>query len=242
MEITRREIICSISIIAILLIIGIFIAGAIKESELDRNEQYTKAIHIQDPDIFRHGMNTNVGNAFCYGDLIALDPVTYPEIGGEYSYIEKVREEYRKHTRTVTKTKTVNGKTKTYTDTETYWTWDKMDSESKKSTRISFLGFELPYGTIDFPASSHIDTIKESRKVRYKYYGTETKYTGTIYTDLRDGTISANNEFYCDKSTGETAEYLMVAGGVIIFWFFWIILIGGIVVAFYYAENKWLGG
>ena len=30
-------------------------------------------------------MRTNVGNAFVYGDLKAVDTVTYPEIGGEYT-------------------------------------------------------------------------------------------------------------------------------------------------------------
>jgi hypothetical protein len=36
--------------------------------------------------------------------LEAAEPVTYPEIGGEYLYVEKVEEHYTMHTRTVTTT------------------------------------------------------------------------------------------------------------------------------------------
>lgn len=39
--------------------------------------------------MFQYGKDTNVGNAFVYGDLKAVDTVTYPEIGGEYMYVEK---------------------------------------------------------------------------------------------------------------------------------------------------------
>lgn len=55
-------------------------------------------------------MRTNAGNAFVYGDLKAVDTVTYPEIGGEYIYIEKVKERYTMHTRQVAHTTTMNGK------------------------------------------------------------------------------------------------------------------------------------
>ena len=78
-EITKREILASISIIAIMLLIGVLIAGKISEYELDQNEKYNKAIKIDTQELFEYGMRTNVGNAFVYGDLKAVDTVTYPE-------------------------------------------------------------------------------------------------------------------------------------------------------------------
>lgn len=45
--------------------------------------------------MFQYGMDTNVGNAFVYGDLKAVDTVTYPEIGGEYMYVEKLKSNIR---------------------------------------------------------------------------------------------------------------------------------------------------
>src|SRR5699024_9745301 len=100
MEITKREIIASIAIVAIMFVIGFFISDKITDYENDKNAEYQKAIHIEDSELFQYGMDTNIGNAFVYGDLEAVDTVTYPEIGGEYMLVEKVKEKYTMHTRT----------------------------------------------------------------------------------------------------------------------------------------------
>ena len=120
MEITKREIIASIAIVAIMFVIGFFISDKITDYENDKNAEYQKAIHIEDSELFQYGMDTNIGNAFVYGDLEAVDMVTYPEIGGEYIYVEKVEEHYNMHTRQVAHTRTVNGKTQIYYTTEIY--------------------------------------------------------------------------------------------------------------------------
>ena len=91
-EITRREILASISIIAVMILIGVLISGKISEHQMDENEIYNKADKIESADLFQHGMNTNIGNAFVYGDLEAVDTVTYPEIGGKYMDVKKVKE------------------------------------------------------------------------------------------------------------------------------------------------------
>lgn len=191
-EITKREILASISIIAMMLLIGFVISGRISNYILDRNEKYNKAIKIENSDLFDYGMRTNVGYAFVYGDLKAVDTVSYPEIDGKYMYIEKIEEHYNMHTRTVT---TTDSKGKTHTRTETYWSWDYAGSEEQRCSEIIFLGHVFPSNKVDFPSSEHIDTIKESSHVRHKYYGVGTEYTGTIFTELRDKTISDNSSF-----------------------------------------------
>lgn len=231
-EITKREILASISIVAVMLLIGVLISGKISEAQMDANEVYNKAIKIESTDLFQYGMDTNVGNAFVYGDLVSVDTVTYPEIGGEYMYIEKVKEKYTRHTRRV--------KSGKHYHTQVYWTWDRVGSEDKKCQEISFCGIAFSSNKIDLPSTDYIDTIKESSRIRYKYYGIGTKYTGTIFTDLRNQTISDNTNFYVDKNIEETVERLEAGGGVIIFWIFWIVLIGGCVFGFYYLDNKWL--
>lgn len=241
-EITKREIIASISIAAIMLLFGFMISGKISEKVLDRNEVYNKAVKIESTDMFEYGMRTNVGNAFVYGNLEAVDTVTYPEIGGEYMYVEKVKERYTMHTRQVAHTRTVNGKTQTYYTTETYWTWDRVGSEDKKCKEIIFCGSKFNSNKIDIPGSSYIDTIKESSHVRYKYYGTSTKFTGTIFTDLRDNTIPDGTEFHRDMNLEETVE-MKISSGIglqILFWILWIALIGLCVYGFYYIDNRWL--
>lgn len=239
-EITKREIIASISIIAVMILIGVLISGKISERQMDKNEIYNKAVKIENTDLFQYGMDTNVGNAFVYGDLEAVDTVTFSEIGGEYMYVEKVKERYTKHTRQVSHTKTVNGKTQTYYTTETYWTWDRVGSEDIKCKEISFCGITFKSNKFDIPCTDYIDTIKESSHIRYKYYGTGTKFTGTIFVELKDKTISDNTNFYNNMNIEETVERLESGGGEIIFWILWIILIIICVFGFYYLDNNWL--
>ncbi len=236
-EITKREVIASITIIAIMLLLGFGISGKITDAVEESNEKYQKAIHITDSDLFQYGMNTNVGNAFVYGDLKAVDTVTYSEIGGEYMYVEKVKERYTMHTRTYTVT--VNGKAQTRT--QTYWSWDEIMSEEKHSKLISFLGIEFSYGKINLPSSEYLETIKESSKIRYKYYGCDKQYTGTMFTKLKDGTISESTSFYNNRNIQEAIDQSLGGnGGNILFWIIWIVLICGVVYAFYFLENKWL--
>lgn len=239
-KITKREVIASISIIAIMLLISVLISGKISDWMMDKNAEYNKAAKIESLDLFEYGMRTDVGNAFVYGDLLAVDAVTYPEIGGSYMYVEKVKERYTEHTRQVAHTRTVNGKTQTYYTTEIYWTWDRVGSEDKKCVEVSFLGHVLPSNKIDIPGSNYIDTIKESYYIRYKYYGTDTSFTGTIFTRLADDTITDGTSFYNNMTIDETVDMLESTAPIYIFWAFWIILIGLAVYGFYYVDNRWL--
>ena len=140
MQITKREILLSVSIIAIMLVIGVLISGKISEVQMDSNEKYNKATTIESTELFRYGMDTSIGNSFVYGDLKAVDPVTYPEIGGQYLSVTKIKERYTMHTRVVTST---DSKGKTTSKTETYWTWDEVNRERINSNKMLFLFIEL---------------------------------------------------------------------------------------------------
>lgn len=239
-EITKREILASISIIAILLLIGFIISGKISDNQMDKNEKYNKAVKIKEQDLFEYGMRTDIGNAFVYGDLETVDTVTYPEIGGKYMYIEKIEEHYTKHTRKVAHTKTVNGKSHTYYTTETYWTWDRVGSEDKTCKEVSFLNHIFQTKKIRLPDDEYIDTLKESSRVRFKYYGVSPKHTGTIFTELKNKTITNDSPFYKNMTIEETVDRLESDFSLELFWTFWIILIGACVYGFYYLDNEWL--
>ena len=235
--ITKREVIASFVIIAFMMIVGFFISDNITDWQNEQNAKYQKALHIENnKDMFQYGMDTNVGNAFVYGDLTALDPVSYDEIDGEYMYIEKVKEQYTKHTRRVSYT--VDGKTRYRT--ETYWTWDWAGSEDKKCKNINFCGVTFDSNKIDMPSQHLIDTIKESSHIRYKYYGVSTSHTGTIFTKLADESISDNTKFYENESIDDVLKDKTTGGWNIIFWVVWIILTGILVFGFYYLDNLWL--
>ena len=237
MEITKREIIVSITIISIMLIIGFLISEEIKSGVVDQNQIYRKAIHVEDEELFKYSMKTNIGNAFVYGDLIALDPVSFDELDGKFLKIEKVTERYTEHTRTVTY-KDSNGKTQTRT--ETYWTWDVINTESKKSKKVNFLNVDFNSSQFNLPSTRHIETIRSSYYIRHQYYGVPAKLTGTIFAHLSDSTIKGRADFYQNMDIPTTYEHVVDIPNAIVFWFIWIILTGGIVYSFYYFENKWL--
>lgn len=240
MKITKREVIFSVAIVCLMLVFGIMISGKISDSLMNQYQEYNTALQIDNnSSLFEYGMRTNIGNAFVYGELAAVDSVTYPEIGGEYASATKVTERYTKHTRTVTKTRTVNGKTETYTETETYWTWDEIDRDHIHVSTIQFLNREFPYGTIDYFPESYITTLYAGFHLRNVYYGSALLYEGTLYANLADNTITKTS-FYCDRTINETIEHLETEWQLVLFWVFWIALTGFVVWGFYYIDNRWL--
>jgi hypothetical protein len=106
--------------------------------------------------------------------------------------------------------------------------------------RCCFWNIFFPVSKIDLPGEEYIDTIKESSHVRYKYYGVGLKFTGTIFTNLANKTITDNSPFYENMTIDETVEYLESDFAIWLFWIIWIILIGVCVYGFYYIDNEWL--
>jgi len=238
-EVTLREMIASLVIVSFMLILGVLISDKISDKITDKNRKYDQAIQITDTDMFQYGMDTSVGNAFVYGDIEPVDTVTFPDIGGEYLWIRKVEEHYNMHTRTVTHS---NGKGGTYTTTETYWTWDYYDSEEKSCENIIFCGVKLPFDKFKGIDDEYIDTLSGGYHVRFIYTGIATNHTGTIYTQLKDGTISDGSKFMDDKTIEESLESMKTMSNLplIIFWLIWIALTIAAVIGFYMIDNSWL--
>lgn len=247
MEVTKREIIISIAITAVMLIIGFFVSGKITDIQNDKSAEYQKAVQIEDLELFRYGMDTNIGNAFVYGNLQAVDTVTFDEIGGEYLYVEKIKERYERHEREVTETDSEGEK---YTKIEVYYEWETEEIESKHSEKIRFCGIEFPYRKIPYSSDNYIKTINSGReyswksgeyvKVRFKYHGTPIKHTGTVYARLSDGTISDNSRFLKDCTIEQALDSCTSGIGNIVFWVLWVALMVGAVVGFCYLDNRWL--
>ena len=151
-----------------------------------------------------------------------------------------MKERYTMHTRQVPHTRTVNGRTQTYYTTEIYWTWDAVGKEELLVNEISFCGEIFPVKKISLPSSDHIGTIRVSSDIRYQYYGVGIEYTGTVFTNLRDGTISDNSRFFKNCTITDALDICTSGVWTVIFWGVWIILICAVVCGFYYLENRWL--
>ena len=90
-SLSKREIIASIVILALMLTFGFMIHSAINDSLMLEYQEYNTALQIErDSDMFQYAMKTNIGNSFVYGDLKCVDTVSYPGVTGQYSYIKKV--------------------------------------------------------------------------------------------------------------------------------------------------------
>lgn len=247
MEITRREIIVSIAIAAFLLAFGFVISTKITDARNDRNAEYQKAVHIEDPEIFQYAMETNVGNAFVYGQLESVDTVTYEEIGGEYLYVEKVEEWYERHEEWVTEKDSKGNEER---KKKVWYSWEIKGRDSRHAEEIKFCGIVFPYEKIDLPSKEYIETINggkawslqsgERVKVRYIYYGVPTDHTGTIYTRLGGGTISSNSVFCKDNTIEQALDRYTTNVGNLIFWIVWIVFIAMCVIGFCYLDNRWL--
>lgn len=247
-EITPREILFSIVIFCIMMIIGFRISEAIKRSDAAENRKYYSAQRITDSEQFEYGMKTNVGNAFVYGPLEAVDTVTYPEIGGAYTYISKSEVRHRRHETTETE-KDKDGNE--HTVTVVSYSWDTVSTESLQSKEIKFMNHIFSYKKIPYYNSKYIDTIYdgfvydfysgERVRVRYEYSGTQiSEVIGTIYTELKDNTISDSSTFYNNSDIDQTLKIVTSHIGLFVFWFFWIIITFALIYGFYMLPNDWL--
>lgn len=245
MEIKKREVLFGVIIVLVMTAIGVMISGAITEHMQEKAEQYTTAVRIEDSGQFSYGMNTDFGNALVYGTLQAGQPVTSPELEGEYMVVCMTEERYTMHTRTVTYT---DSDGKSHTRTETYWTWDYVGKEEWRSETIVFMGRVFRFEQFDLPRQDSLVLkeggryLYESAHVRYYFDGLPASFEATIHADLRDGDIGQNVGVFRDKTPEKVVEDQINGQKVpvIAFWVVWVLLTGGAVVGFFYLENRWL--
>jgi hypothetical protein len=237
-EITKRELIASIVLIALMLILGIFISGKITNKIISDNMKYEQAIQINDERTFQHCVDTSIGDAFIQGVISATNPVTYDGLECNYMYIEQVEEHYTMHTRTVTHS---NGKGGTYTTIETYYTWDTVDIDEKSTDTVSFLGKTFQFSDFEpYLQDRHIDTIDIDSYNRYVYYGVAESVNATLFATLENNSMKVDRIFE-DMSIKEAVDAAIQSPHLcILFWIIWIILTGLVVFGFYIIDNRWL--
>lgn len=242
MTVTKREIIISIAIVAIMLLFGFMIADKITDARLDKLQEYNTALKIPDDntELFQYALDTDVGNAFVEGTLKVTDPVAIEGLNGQYSYISRELEKYTQHTRIVTETYYVNGKAHTRTKTETYWTWDHQETDEWESKQVNFNGVDFSIDQIKMPSVRYHSTVSCGHHLRYVYHVRDIEWHGTIYAHLKNGTIQDRADFNANQNIEKMTESYTTFNGLWIFWPCWILLTGGLVFGFYYIDNRWL--
>lgn len=244
MKITKREVIFSVIIITAMIGIGSVIASKITKRIHDKNEIYNKSVTIESDEMFKYGLDTNIGDSFTYGKLYAVDTVSVDDVM-DYMYISRELEVYQMHYRTVTKThKGADGSTYTTSELEEYWTWDSIETDEFYNTTVNFCGIDFPVKDFPIPSPYHLKTVNCGLNRRYNYCVVDKEYYGTLFADLDDNYICQERnkaKFLKNVSIDEALEKFTISPKrVLLFWIVWSLFIVGTVFLFYYLDNKWL--
>lgn len=237
-EITKREILVTISITFILLALGLFIITTIENKNSEKNEKYYKALKInENEEKFKYAIDTNIGYTLVHGKVEAINSISIPDIEGNYFYISKTKEKYTMHTRLVAHR---SGKT-TYYTTEIYYTWDYAGEENFHIDKFKYLGKEFNYNDIEFNNMQYLTTKNVAIDTRYVYHIIPNEFEGSLFTNIQNNTITENT-FYYIKSIDEIIKEKEDSEKKIkiIFWVLYIIFITGIDIAYIAAENRYL--
>lgn len=266
MNITKREVLVSVIIVAIMMTIGFFIISAITDGIADENEDYYKAVKITDAGQFQYAFKTAIGNALAQGEITAITPVTIPEISGEYYYIKKMEQRYSMLTRTDI---TVDADGNTHTTFVTYYDWTAADSNEFASEQFEFMGVALENSLQGVPESRadlsklavNAENVRENYlyedsssfaslgDIRYYYYIIPKSFNVTVEAKIgREELSSFNGSSTIKVHYQDTISDVMSRleskekTATVIFWTLWVLLIGGAVGGFFYFENRWLEG
>ena len=231
MEITKREIIFSMVILSLFIIIGITIDTIINNRHNDKIAEYTKAVQIQNQELFQYALDTNIGNALVEAEIKAIDTVTYEGLNDTYLMVTRDIERYTRHTRQVKRGKTWH--------TEVYWTWYLINSETKECKEITINEIKFNRDKIILPSRKYIETDNFAPKLRYKYYGIDKNLQGTLFTYINDKTIN-NTKVYYAKDIDHTIKTIENNSEIIVFRVFWVLFTLGSILGFYYINNNWL--
>lgn len=156
-ELSPKEILLSVACFCVALALAIFINPFVKDAMYDEIRVYQNALQVDgDSGQFQYAYTTKVGNVFAYGRMTAVNPVVIPELLGQYGLVEKVEEEYTRHTRQVCNAHDKNGNCTSYR-TEVYYTWDKNGSFTFASSHYSILSVPLAYTNLEIEASNRLE-------------------------------------------------------------------------------------
>lgn len=240
-EVTKREVLVSVIIILLMISVGFFLATSLHNSISVDNEKYFRALKIDNnPSLFNHAINTDVGNMVSYGTFKANEPVTDSMIDGEYFSIVKIEEHYVQKTRTVNY---VDSNGTPQTRIETYWEWDEVGREYFNTETFTFLEKVFDYEKIKFKNYSYNSTVKPHSfsNVRYIFRTIPLEFDAVIYSKAKSKTITNTKIHYnttieslINKKENEANET------VIVFWVIWSLLIIVAVVGFVVLDNRYL--
>jgi len=210
----------------IILLLGFLIRTAIVTSGADKAAIYNTAITAGSGDQFNYAIDSHQGNLFAFVNVTAKTGVKYPELKSEYAYVKRIKEHYTQHTYTTC--------SKNSCSTHTYYTWDETDSEDQTSPQMVIYKRDYAYNTFDLSDFKHsiqdcsdLPAMKKegswwsTKKTgcdeghnyidndnRYSYDVIPTSISGTILSDVTNGTLSPTKGNKTIKLTNSSVEQI----------------------------------
>lgn len=230
MTITKREILLSCGVIAVLLLIGFTISNAISDHQQSEVNRFETSVKVNDDnELFQYVLDTKQSNVCAYGLFDGGTGVTDTMIDGTYYSIVRIYEHYTRHTRTVT---TKVGKTTT-TRVEVYYTWDEKKRDCRTSTDDTFMGVPMDIVVDNYYELCKIK-IDSNDRIVFKVIPL------TQYGLIHPLNIEANGIRLQHQTMEEYEKDLNSTAGQWIFWIFLILCIGGLTIWIYYSDWDWL--
>lgn len=151
---------------------------------------------------FDDAITKDVGDIAVSGIVDTDDPITIDGIEGEYVSVKRVKEELTTHTKT------------TYTylfytwapSTKVYESWDESETKIYNADTIRFCGKDFQNSKFaEFADDDYMElqTVQESAKVRYKYYGIRKGGDGVLLTSTENGSISEKSQLHLNQSVDD---------------------------------------
>lgn len=231
-EIKPREIAVGIGIAFVSLALMFTLGESIVGSFNEQSYETLKATHIDSVESFQYSIETSFGDVLAYGELVANDPITNPEIGEKCMYIEKVTEQKVKHV-----SKDSKGKT------SVHYTWEVVDIDVQTAGTVSFLGSTFDCSNVTVPTQEQTPRHYFGN-YRYYYNYTPDTLVGSLHTFLTTEGVSEGSYFYAHKDPNEVVNYLegSINLSYKLLYIVWIVLTAIIIIGFFYFDNKWLDG
>lgn len=166
-ELSPKEILLSVIFFLLSIALAIFVNPFVMDAFVDDMRIYQNALQIDnDTNQFQYANTTKVGNVFAFGRMNALNPVVLPELLGQWSMIEKVEEEYTRHSREVCNGYDSAGKCTGYR-TEYYYTWDRNQSWTFSSSDFEFLSVSFPITSLEISPQFRLELSQATTSPQY---------------------------------------------------------------------------
>lgn len=134
-----------------LALVGLFVLGIKGHMDSDgyKNQvNYTTAVQSTKQDDFNYIVDSQQGRVLANGDFSTKGSkqARFDEMNQGYTYVERVKEHYTMHTRTVC---SGSGKSESC-HTEVYYTWDEVGRDASYASYIVFMGRHYPTTLFNF--------------------------------------------------------------------------------------------